>query len=277
MYSQTRPSEERGLQGLSSNLTEPLHRWREAYFELPVSRRLRLKVGKVDANSEFAVIVNGADFSNASFGVSPTLFTMPSYPYGAASANAFVAAASWLNAGVGVYSAPGGALYSVGQAGGHWSRKRSGRLAVGYWSQTAVQSRPEAMPASSGLYVVCEQTVLPRGGQKGMRVFARVSTAEKSVAPASAHAAYGVTWTGFGRREEDSSGFALLDLVPSTSGQPLRSERAFEAYYKISFNKYLALKFDIQHIRRPGGFLDSAPMTVAAFRFLISASTSRGE
>ena len=42
--------------------------------------KLRLKLGKVDANSEFSVIDNGLPFINSSTQVSPTISGFPTFP-----------------------------------------------------------------------------------------------------------------------------------------------------------------------------------------------------
>lgn len=277
VYSQSRDSAEADLQGLSNSVTDSFRRWREVYFELPLPGRVRLKLGKVDASTEFAVIESGGDFSNASLGVSPTLFAMPSYPNGAASANAFLSPTKWLTTGVGVYRVAGGALYSVAEMGSRWDGKRSGRLAVGHWNQSAARKGPEEQPATAGVYAVGEQTIVARDRERGMRVFARLSTAQKSIAPASTHTACGMRWTGFGRREQDSVGLALLDLVPSADRVPLRRERAIEGYYQLTLTKHFAIKMDLQHIRRPGGLPNAGSMTVASVRFEVAASTPAEE
>ena len=278
VYSQNRDSAETDLQGLSNSLAKPFRRLREAYFEAPIAGRLRLKVGKVDANTEFAVLENGSDFSNASFGVSPTLFTMPSYPYGATSANAFASLTKFLTVGLGVYRIPGGSLYSVGEGGIRWGRKRLGRVAVGGWHQGVTRYAENNQPATAGMYALYEQTLVARSGERGLRAFARLSTAQKSVAPASAHAAYGVTWTGFRNRHNDALGFALLDLVPVRFEQALvRTERAIEAYYKLRLNRHAQIKVDLQHIRTPGGVPGARPVAVASVRLLVHASTPTAE
>jgi hypothetical protein len=43
-------------------------------------RRVRLKVGRVDANSEFARVENGSEFINAAMGYSPTISALPPIP-----------------------------------------------------------------------------------------------------------------------------------------------------------------------------------------------------
>jgi carbohydrate-selective porin OprB len=42
--------------------------------------RLRFKAGKIDANTEFAVVQNAGEFLNSSMGYSPTIVTFPPIP-----------------------------------------------------------------------------------------------------------------------------------------------------------------------------------------------------
>ncbi|MEM1166156.1 MAG: carbohydrate porin [Planctomycetota bacterium] len=59
------------------------------YEQTLFDERLRFKVGKVDANSEFNFVDVAGDFANSSAGFSPTIFTFPSYPDPAMSVNVF--------------------------------------------------------------------------------------------------------------------------------------------------------------------------------------------
>ncbi len=75
-----------------SNLESPNHidaiyeAWYEQRFG---SDRFRLKIGKFDANSEFADVEAGVDFTHSSAGFSPTILTFPSYPDSATAINLF--------------------------------------------------------------------------------------------------------------------------------------------------------------------------------------------
>ncbi len=51
--------------------------------------KLRVKFGKVDANSEFAYVDVAGDFSHSSGGFSPSIFTFPTYPDPSFSVNVF--------------------------------------------------------------------------------------------------------------------------------------------------------------------------------------------
>jgi len=65
--------------------------------------KLALKLGKMDANSEFAFVENAGEFLNSSAGFSPTIEGFPSYPDPAGGASVFVRPASWVYSGLGVY------------------------------------------------------------------------------------------------------------------------------------------------------------------------------
>jgi len=51
--------------------------WLEQRF---LSNKLRLKGGKIDANTEFDVVQTAGDFLNSSMGYSPTILAFPTYP-----------------------------------------------------------------------------------------------------------------------------------------------------------------------------------------------------
>lgn len=59
------------------------------YEQLIFGDRVRIKAGKVDANSDFAFVDAAGDFANSSVGFSPSIFAFPSYPDSAMSINVF--------------------------------------------------------------------------------------------------------------------------------------------------------------------------------------------
>lgn len=65
-----------------SNIDDDSH---TLLYELGVEQKLpgtnwRARVGKIDANTLFATVENGADFLNFSMGYSPTIMQLPTYP-----------------------------------------------------------------------------------------------------------------------------------------------------------------------------------------------------
>jgi len=82
--------------------------------------KLRIKAGKIDANTEFALVENGADFLNSSMGYSPTILVMPTYPNARHGLNAFLVPSDKFYAGLGVYDADGKGFMAISEAGTRW-------------------------------------------------------------------------------------------------------------------------------------------------------------
>ena len=278
-YSERSPLSEPCKQ-IFSNLTAPkFHRWREVFLDLPITSVIRLKAGKVDANSEFAVIEAARGFSNASMGASPTMFAMPSYPNGAASLNVFVALSSTSQVRTGVYRANNSSWYWVSEVIKRVRGKRPLRLVAGATVQSTIRSSDRTLPQNRGSYFIYEQTLVPRsGGRSGLRAFARLTTGDEAIVPATAHFAYGVTWTGFGERTSDSIGAAVLSLVlPSLNGVRVPGERVYEVYYRRALGEHVALKTDMQRIERAAGAPRSTAGLVASVRLIVNLKAGSTE
>jgi porin len=133
------------------------------YEQKLLGDKLRLKVGKVDANTEFSVIDNGLSFLNSSSQVSPTLFVLPTTPDPMPGINLFVTPNESYYAGFGAYysnrsvrlgnlvgnpqdaqSSKFGA-FMIGETGLRWGSdsllRRDGNLKAGAWVHTGTFSR----------------------------------------------------------------------------------------------------------------------------------------
>ncbi|MAS11640.1 MAG: hypothetical protein CMN26_16595 [Salinisphaera sp.] len=73
------------------------------YRQTLFNDRIAIKLGKMDANADFAYVDNGDGFLNSSPGFSPTIQAFPSYPDPATAVNVFFTSESGPYAGVGVY------------------------------------------------------------------------------------------------------------------------------------------------------------------------------
>ena len=189
------------------------------YEQLLLDDRLRLKVGKVDANSEFAFVDAAGDFSNSSAGFSPTILAFPSYPDPAMSVNVFVSLVeteAWrLGAGYGVYDGalndgvPTGGqgpasffsgdrssdLFHVWQGELSWSDARAaarwfnaGRVSAGAWHHTGSFDRFDGGTESgtSGGFLTFETRVFdplraPSGAATGGGPSTGASASERGV------------------------------------------------------------------------------------------------
>jgi len=82
-----------------------------------LSNKLRVKVGKVDASSEFATVAIAADFLNASMGFSPTVMYFPTYPEPKPGIMSFVYPNDRYFVGAGVFRTNGDGTLSIAEGG----------------------------------------------------------------------------------------------------------------------------------------------------------------
>lgn len=179
-------------QGLSSLDAEDFVGLWEGWVEWRGGDRVRVKAGWVDANTEFASVGSAEAFANPSFGLSPAMSILPSYPAPAPSANVFVQVGRPAGDGVhgtevgaGVYGV-GGAWSAVGQLTGavpgapsfQWSAGWAvplGREPAGGWTASGM---------GDGGYLILERPV------EGLSPFLKLAASR----PAElAHVAAGLT------------------------------------------------------------------------------------
>jgi carbohydrate-selective porin OprB len=245
--------------------------------------KLRLRVGKQDANRDFAFVENAGDFLNSSAGFSPTIQGFPSYPDPATGASLSIVPRPWLYSSAGVYDGathegchgrtgnrgPGtlwgdpDALFLIAETGLRWTvgGGLSGRLAAGGWRQTGRFERFEGGQAdgTAGTYMVFEQALWPadarRHGGRRVAVFAQLGWADGRVSDLDRHWSTGVTWTGpLPGRDRDVLG-AMVSTVrfadASAAGRLEPCETALEAFYKLQLLSWAALQPDVQIVANP--------------------------
>jgi porin len=253
-----------------SNIDDaPFAHWGElSWQQVFADGKLRLKLGQLDANSEFSMIGSALGFVNSAPAYSPTIFAMPTYPDPAPGINVFAKPHSWLDLGFGVYAGaaprglPGFAHpFLIGEAG--VTHAALGRLAVGAWRVNGALARYDAttQPAAGGFYAVFERPVwrpasAPAGDPRGADVFAQFGTAGEQVSAIRRHLALGVSATGlFPGRDDDTCGLMVSVCATSRADPALTAahETAIEAYYGWPVTGWLTLKADVQLIRHPGG------------------------
>jgi porin len=243
--------------------------------------RLRVKVGKADANADFARVEASGEFLNSSAGYSPTIQGFPSYPDPAMSVSALASPARWLALGAGLFDgathegchgrtgnrglstflgAPS-ASFVVGEIGvRHALRGRAGRVSLGAWKHTGSFERFEGgtQRGTSGLYAVVEQRVHqePVDESQGLSVFVQLGSADARVAEIDQHLALGLSASGpLPGRDRDVVGLMLTSVTLSahcaTPGRS-RRESVIELFYGLALRPWLVLKPDLQYILNPG-------------------------
>lgn len=135
-----------------SNLdAEPFTQLSEFWLEQQVGERVTLRLGKQDANGDFAGPRFSGNFVNSSFGVLPGS-PIPSFPAPALGAAVLTQPTSWLGIDVGVYEG-NPEVESFGESA---FEDDSGVFAISALSLTHEAGRPEAGIASIGGWVHTE-------------------------------------------------------------------------------------------------------------------------
>lgn len=248
------------------------------------SDRLRVKVGKIDANTEFDEVSGASDFLNSSMGYSPTIMAFPSYPEPKLAA---VASYSWRRSdqiGLGVFRTAGGGILSVVEPGHSWSLPKGdlpGHVNVGYWRLDGSIQRFDGTQASmtQGVYTVIEQSLWRQAltrtdGQRTFSAFFQFGHSDRAVSDLTAHLGAGaVMQAPLSFRPHDSAGFAYTGVQFSTYGntnEKREKESILESYYKLAINSKIAFVQDFQLIHRPGGLPSKRDCPIITPRVVIA-------
>ena len=255
------------------------------YQQLFFEQKLRIKVGKVDSNSEFSVPLNDVSFLNSSYGHSPTILAMPTYPNPAMSINAFIYPTPNFYAGAGIYDGSGavsvntgsygpkhfftspGDYFFIGEVGSQWSFAQytlPGRIAVGGWGSNARFGRNDGgtEKGTGGIYLNADQTIWHKlyynpTDPQGVGIFFQFGQADNELAAVNEYYSTGFTWTGMiPTRIADVTGlgvnYANLSDDPQ-AGFIHSAESSVELFYGLQFTPYCQIKPDLQYIMNPGG------------------------
>ena len=254
----------------------------EAWVEQKVlSDKLRFKGGKIDANTEFAVVQNAGDFLNSSMGFSPTIVAFPTYPEPKLGFNAFYRGKSAYTAGVGVFQTAGLGRLTVVEPGRNWnveSESVPGRVSVGYWrldGGTIPQYDGKQTSGAQGFYSVLEQSLYrSKSSSRGVSGFLQLGTAEGRISPFTHHVGGGaILQNPCRKRAKDSLGIATT-WVRFTSypraGFDFASETVVEGYYKATLTSHVSFVQDVQYFHHPGGLRANPDTPVITPRLVIS-------
>jgi porin len=245
--------------------------------------RVRLKIGKIDANTEFSVIDNGLTFLNASTQVTPTITPFPTTPDPMPSADIFLTPvefwsadfmASYANRSdtfgditghpAAIQPTQGGTLF-IGETGLKWQKApllgNEGNIKAGTWYHTGTFMRLDGgrQGGSGGFYGIFDQTLWQPAGEsdqgRGLRGFLEAGHTRGNVSVIDWNTSGGLAWTGLlAVRPNDVLGFSAnyAHLSPQ-AGLPHPYELAVESQYQAPLRKWATLMPDFQFIIHPGG------------------------
>jgi porin len=258
--------------------------------------RLRIRIGKQDANRDFGTPRLGGDFLDNNFGMFPTA-PLPSFPATGLGAIVLAKPVAWLTGKLAIYEGspltgglgltrafePGGgytlvagaaATHRLGPAG-----RDGGTTSGGVWRQsgdfTEVDVGPGAAPRrfdhDAGWFVQHDERIYLHPDDpddlRGLTVIVRASWAQPDRSAVARHAGGSVAWRGIGPRRDDTAGIGAgyLRIAQPLAGSPgPKNEWFTEAFYTLRLTGFLTLQPDVQAFRHPGG--DGGDALVAGIR-----------
>lgn len=294
------PSNDIGdFQSVSNIQAENTAQIAEVWLETWVCDVLRVKVGKVDFNSEFALHETCGEFANSTAAIPPTIVAYPTYPDPAMSVNVFWVPEETWYVGVGVYDGAGADGVSTGgrgpkgffsddesdayfvalelghgwSGGGAWG---SGRACLGAFHHTAHFARFDGGTDSGtdGFWFSVEQRCWREnpaddGDDQGFGVFCTVGVADERVSACGSSVAIGAEWIGaIPHRDHDVIGLGMFrcDLSDEPGAGTPADETAFELLYKAQLTPAIAVKPEVQYIVNVGGASDADDVLVGLLR-----------
>ncbi len=283
-------SEEVGdFQGVGNWDADGLTQVSELWFEYEFfDGMLRTKLGKVDANSEFAYSELSGEFVHGAAGTTVTNPVLPTFPDPAMGVNVFVYPLEGLSIGFGLYDgalAEGvrtgslgpstfwgdpSDLFMIGEVAYRWhllENKLPGRVAVGGWHHTGTFDRftGGSEDGTHGFHLFIDQMVwlseslqgdeLADLSAAGLGLFIQYDWGQPDVSEAEHHITGGFTWRGLiPSRESDVLG-VLMSWVQFSddAGFSENDESALELMYKAYLTPAVMVQPYVQYIINPGG------------------------
>lgn len=222
---------------------------------------VRVKVGRQDANREFAIADYGDRLIHSSFGMPPNV-VIPAFPEPSFGISAFADVTGGFTTGGGLFRHPeGGSPLSVIQTNISmpWGGEAPGTFRLGVWHHAdAAPGEESASRQNYGTYLTFDQ-MLNRPAEAGtsgdLRTFGQLAWAPGDRNEIELYAGAGLEWHGpLAARPEDvlAVGIAhshLTEAAPSPSG---RGETAVEATYRVLLDPGASVQPVIQYVNRNG-------------------------
>jgi carbohydrate-selective porin OprB len=269
-----------------SNIDSPSY---TTLYELWVEQRmygdkLRVKAGKIDSNTEFAVVESAGDFLNSSMGFSPTIVAFPSYPSPRLGLGVFTTPTNNSGLALGVFQTSGMGTLALAEPSRRWDIGESelaGRLSLGYWRLDGTMDRFEGTRSTTtqGLYSVAEQALWRQpfgndGNEKKLSSFLQLGMADGQVSSITHHLGMGtVLQSPFMSRPHDAFGVATTIVRFSSSPDAAFDcghELVFETYYKFNISRQISFVQDFQFLHHPGGLQSNPDYPVITPRLILS-------
>jgi porin len=261
---------------------------------------IRVKMGKVDANTEYDNLPIADQFINSSARSSPTIYGFPSFPDPAMGIHLGLNPTSWLSATAGYLDGSGLEIRSTGKSGvsplfeygfddhkfyigqvrGEWPAGTvlglgAGLVQIGAWHHSGPMARLDGGIANGTTGYFAQGQVELWQGQEGrsVSIFVQWGSADDAINPIARHQAAGLYWTGIPWKRTDGAGLYWSNITLSTDsslGFDTHHETALEVVYDCRVFGWWLLKGDVQYIIDPGGSSQGGNAWIVALRSELS-------
>ena len=220
------------------------------------------RIGKTDANGEFAVADPGGSLINSSMGFSPTIVAFPTYPTPALSVLGGFALTSEVELAAGVFASQEYDNFSeqfyITELRYHVSEQT--QLKLGLWHDTnqydALKPDASVQDGTTGYYLIVqsELTNISWFDSQQVNWYCQLGKAEAQISEIEWHLGSGFEINHPFGQNEHGMGFGLtyVKLSPYLATENSH-ETAFETYYLWPLNEFINLKPDLQYIINPSG------------------------
>lgn len=246
------------------------------YQQSLFDNKIRLKLGKQDANCDFGFLNTGWDFINTAFSVNPTT-PMPTYPDQSFGFMAEINPKEWLSIRNGTYSKFNVPFNITEVEVKTKIKKLPGRYMVGAWElsdstgfdmaqsydyNTAI-TYYNTYNRNYGAYAGFEQMVYKENkdddnDMQGLTVFGQFGASPSNRNDMSRYVGGGLHYIGpIPKRDKDRAGIAVASGNFATRLADITSqvgdETVLEAFYRIQVTPWFYFQPDVQFIMNPGG------------------------
>lgn len=271
----------------------------ELFIEQALGDRLRIRIGKQDANREFGTPRFGGNFINNNFGMFPTA-PLPSYPTTGLGALVAGQPTAWLTGKLAVFEGSpevgglglttafrsgAGTILAGAAAATHRfgpQARDGGTTSFGAWRQSGDimevgVAAPRTGGSDAGWFFQNDERIYLHPSDpddpRGLTLITRVSGSQPDRNAVTRYAGASAAWHGIGPRHNDTTGIGAgyLRVAQPAGGShgpgpgPGPGHEWFvEAFYKLRLTSFVSLQPDLQWFRHPGG--DGRSALVAGLR-----------
>ncbi|HEX3358114.1 MAG TPA: carbohydrate porin [Tepidisphaeraceae bacterium] len=249
------------------------------YQESFLNEKVRVKLGKIDAGSEFCLSENASDFLNGGMSTAASNELLPTYPDAAFGGEIFVKPCDAFYAQAGIFDGalqegvktgengprtlfgPPADLYLTGEAGLLWEKAgKTGRLGLGVWHHTGTFDKFTGGTAdgATGFYITFDQTLIRENPDQaddaqGLGMFIIYDHAQESIIDIDHHLSTGLAYTGLlPNRDNDVVGAGVTWAhLSDHAGFEHDAETTIETFYKLQLTPWFSVQPDLQYVIDP--------------------------